>query len=197
LRKGKIIVLEGIDKAGKTTQSRLLENTFKSKGRVCATIDFPDYSTPIGTEIRAFLEGDREYPDEAKLMLLSANRWERKKDIERMLEKGTIVILNRYYHSNLVYGVSKELDLNWLQNLDKGLPCEDLCIVLDVDHIISKSRSKSSRDAFESDDLLLEKVHKNYKKLARQFNWKLINAEGTEMDVNKKIVDLVQSVIKI
>ncbi len=43
---------------------------------------------------------------------------------------------------------------------------------------------------FESDDLLLEKVHKNYKKLARHFNWKLINAEGTKMDVNKKIVDL-------
>ena len=197
MRKGKIIVLEGIDKAGKTTQSRLLEKTFKSKGMNCATIDFPDYSTPIGTEIRAFLEGEREYPDEAKLMLLSANRWERKKDIERMLEKGTIVILNRYYHSNLVYGISKELDLHWLQNLDKGLPCEDLCIVLDVDHSISKSRSKSSRDAFESDDLLLEKVHKNYKKLARQFNWKLINAEGTKMNVNKKIVDLVQSVIKI
>lgn len=195
--KGKIIVLEGIDKAGKTTQSRLLENTFKGKGRVCTTIDFPDYSTPIGTEIRAFLEGEREYPDETKLMLLSANRWERKKDIESMLEKGSIVILNRYYHSNLVYGVSKQLDLNWLQNLDKGLPREDLCIVLDVDHHISKSRSKSSRDMFESDDLLLEKVHKNYKKLARRFNWKLINAEGTKMDVNKKILDLVQSVIKI
>jgi dTMP kinase len=87
--------------------------------------------------------------------------------------------------------------LNWLQNLDKGLPREDLCIVLDVDHHISKSRSKNSRDMFESDDLLLEKVHKNYKKLARRFNWKLINAEGTKIDVNKKILDLVQSVIKI
>jgi dTMP kinase len=197
LHKGKIIVLEGIDKAGKTTQSRLLEGTLKNMGRNCTTIDFPDYSTPIGAEIKAFLKGEREYPDETKLMLLSANRWERKKDIESMLRKGTIVILNRYYHSNLVYGVSKELDLSWLQNLDNGLPAEDLCIVLDVDHRTSKSRSKSSRDKFESDDLLLEKAHKNYKELAKRFNWKIVNARGTKKEVNKKIMDAVQSIIKI
>jgi dTMP kinase len=197
LRNGKIIVLEGIDKAGKTTQSRLLVDAFKNKGKICATIDFPDYSTPIGMEIRAFLGGERKYPDETKLMLLSANRWERKKDIVSMLEKGTVVILNRYYHSNLVYGVSKQLDLNWLQNLDKGLPHEDVCIVLDVSHHVSKSRSKNSRDIFERDDILLEKVHKNYKKLARHFNWKLVNAEGTKENVNEKVMELVQTVIKI
>jgi len=197
LREGKIIVIEGIDKAGKTTQSRLLEDALKNKGRSCTTIDFPDYSTPIGAEIRAFLRGERQYPDETKLMLLSANRWERKKDIQSMLKKGTIVILNRYYHSNLVYGISKKMNLDWLQNLDKGLPSEDVCIVLDVDHYTSKSRSKSSRDKFESDDLLMEKAHKNYKKLAKRFDWKLINAKETKMNVNKKILDVVQSIIKI
>ena len=197
MRKGKIIVIEGIDKAGKTTQSRLLENALKNKGRNCTTIDFPDYSTPIGAEIRAFLRGERQYPDETKLMLLSANRWERRKDIENMLKKGIIIILNRYYHSNLVYGISKKMNLDWLQNLDKGLPSEDVCIVLDVDHYISKSRSKSSRDKFESDDLLLEKAHKNYKKLAKRFDWKLIDAKETKMNVNKKILDIVQPIIKI
>jgi len=52
--KGKIIVIEGTDKAGKGTQSRLLTDALKLSGKVCVIIDFPDYTTPIGKEIRAF-----------------------------------------------------------------------------------------------------------------------------------------------
>jgi dTMP kinase len=48
LRKGKIIVIEGIDKAGKTTQASLLLKKLKS--HKCMKFDFPDYSTPVGKE---------------------------------------------------------------------------------------------------------------------------------------------------
>lgn len=196
MRYGKIIVIEGIDKAGKTTQSRLLMDALKYNGKLCICLDFPDYTTPIGTEIKAFLDGKRGYPDQTKLMLLSANRWERRKDIQSMLESGTIVILNRYYHSNLVYGISKNLKLNWLQNLDKGLPREDLCIVLDVSRAVSKSRSRHTLDLFESDDLLLEKVQRNYKKLARRFKWKVVNANGPREEVSRKVMELVKANVK-
>ena len=40
--------------------------------------------------------------------------------------------MNRYYQSNLVYGVSHGLNLKWLLNLDRGLPKEDVVIVLEV-----------------------------------------------------------------
>ena len=73
--KGKIIVFEGIDKAGKTTQAKLLE---KKLGGKCVRIDFPDYTTHVGKEIKQFLDGKRNYPDEVKMILLSANRWEKK-----------------------------------------------------------------------------------------------------------------------
>ena len=193
---GKIIVIEGIDKAGKTTQSRLLMDALRSRGIVSDCLDFPDYSTPIGTEIKAFLDGKREYPDHAKLMLLSANRWEKRKDIRDMLESGTIVIMNRYYHSNLAYGISKNIELDWLQNLDKGMPIEDLCIVLDVSKGVSKSRSNNVFDLFESDDLLLERVQRNYRKLARRFKWRIVNANGSKEEVSKKIMKLVKANVK-
>ncbi|HEX6378778.1 MAG TPA: hypothetical protein VFZ60_06845, partial [Nitrososphaeraceae archaeon] len=119
LPKGKIIVFEGIDKAGKTTQAKLLEKELGSK---CVRIDFPDYTTPVGKEIKQFLDGKRNYPDEVKMILLSANRWEKKGEIEKMVGKGITVIMNRYYQSNLVYGLSKGLNLDWLLSLDKGLP---------------------------------------------------------------------------
>ncbi|MFI5424764.1 MAG: dTMP kinase [Nitrososphaeraceae archaeon] len=197
MRKGRIVVIEGMDKAGKTTQSRVLVSALRNKGKLCASLDFPDYSTPIGREIKSFLDGKRDYPDETKLMLLSANRWERKEIIDRTLSNGTILVMNRYYHSNLAYGVSKNLELDWLMTLDRGLPKEDLCIVLEIRPTISESRSKHAGDLFENDKDLLKNVYKNYRKLAKLFNWKIINGERSKEEVSRDILNMVLKFVKI
>ena len=197
MRNGRIVVIEGMDKAGKTTQSRVLVTALRNKGKLCASIDFPDYSTPIGREIKSFLDGKRDYPDETKLMLLSANRWERKETIDRMLSNGTILVMNRYYHSNLAYGVSKNLELDWLMTLDRGLPKEDLCIVLEIRPTISESRSQHAGDLFENDKDLLKNVYKNYRKLAKLFNWKIINGERSKEEVSSDILNMVLKFVKI
>jgi dTMP kinase len=197
LRKGRIVVIEGMDKAGKTTQSRVLVSALRNKGKLCASLDFPDYSTPIGREIKSFLDGKRDYPDETKLMLLSANRWERKETIDRMLSNRTILVMNRYYHSNLAYGVSKNLELDWLMTLDRGLPKEDLCIVLEIRPTISESRSKHAGDLFENDKDLLKNVYRNYRKLAKLFNWKIINGERSKEEVSSDILNMVLKFVKI
>ena len=192
--KGKIIVIEGTDKAGKGTQSRLLTDALKLSGKVCVIIDFPDYTTPIGTEIRAFLEGKRSYPNEIKHLLLSANRWEKKREIESMIDNGTIIVLNRYYQSNLAYGISNGLNINWLLNLDKGLPKEDLVIVLDVSPKTSHQRTAAEHgDIFEKDQKLIVEVHKNYRILARKFRWKIINGEKSKEEVHQDIMKIVKS----
>jgi dTMP kinase len=196
MNKGKIIVIEGPDKAGKGTQSRLLKNALKLTGRICTKMDFPDYNTQIGQEIRAFLDGKRNYTVEVKHMLLSANRWEKKKEIESIIEKGNIIIMNRYYQSNLVYGVSHGLDVKWLLNLDRGLPKEDIVIILEVDPHTSYQRVPEDRDTFEMDQELLTKVHKNYRKLAKQFNWKAVNGEKVSEQVHDEIMNIVKRVLK-
>ncbi|HZA69407.1 MAG TPA: hypothetical protein VE548_06880, partial [Nitrososphaeraceae archaeon] len=162
----------------------------------CTIIDFPDYTTPIGQEIRAFLDGNRNYTLETKHVLMSANRWEKKKEIESLIENGTIIIMNRYYQSNLVYGVSHGLNLKWLLNLDKGLPKEDVVIVLEVNPNTSYQRVPGNRDSFEIDRKLLTKVHKNYRKLAKQFNWKVINGERVSGEVHNDIMKIVRKVLK-
>jgi dTMP kinase len=196
LQKGKIIVIEGIDQAGKYTQSNLLHSNLLQSGNVCTIMDFPDYTTPIGKEIRAFLDSNRNYTLETEHLLMSANRWEKKNDIESSIESGTIIIMNRYYQSNLVYGVSNGLNLKWLLNLDKGLPKEDVVIVLEVNPNTSYQRVPGNRDAFETDRKLLTKVHKNYRKLAKQFNWKVINGERVSGEVHNEIMKIVRKVIK-
>jgi len=195
LRKGKIIVLEGIDKAGKSTQSKLLMDYLKLSGKICTLITFPDYTTSIGAEIKAFLEGKRDYPIELKHILLSANRWEKKKEIESMVDSGTIVIINRYYQSNLVYGTSNGLNLRWLLSLEKGLPTADLVIVLDVTPRITLKRSLEP-DEFEKDVSLLQNVYKNYHKLAKPFRWKILNAEKSRDQIHDEVKKTVERIIK-
>ena len=196
MARGKIIVLEGTDKAGKTTQSRMLQDALKTLGKICVVIDFPDYTTPIGMEIRAFLDGRRDYPSEAKHLLFSANRWEKKKEIESMAENGTIVIMNRYWQSNLVYGVSNGMDAGWLQRLDKGLPKEDAVIVLLVNPATSKKRNETP-DAFETDEKLSAAAYKNYLKFAKVFKWKVIDGSKSKDQVHQEILKLVRKIVKV
>lgn len=194
--KGKIIVIEGTDKAGKTTQSRLLLEALKNLGKVCVILDFPDYTTPIGMEIRAFLDGKREYPPEAKHLLFSANRWERKKDIESMVENGTIVVMNRYWQSNLAYGVANGMDPGWLLKLDKGLPKEDLVIVLLVSPATSGKRAEV-KDVFESDAKLSAAAYRNYTRYARQFKWTVLDGSKSRDSVHQEIMKIVRSKLKV
>ena len=195
MRKGKIIVIEGIDKAGKTTQANLLLKKFKSK---CVKFDFPDYTTPIGKEIKQFLNGQRVYSDQVKMMLLSANRWEKKTEIDRVIGKGTTIIMNRYYQSNLVYGVSKGLELDWLLALDEGLPKADLVIVIDIktDTLVTRSK-KSVIDTFEKDRELIRKVKKTYRLLAKKFTWYVVDGEKSVDDVHSQVLRIVRNTVKI
>ena len=195
MRKGKIIVIEGIDKAGKTTQANLLMRKFKSK---CVKFDFPDYTTPIGKEIKQFLDGKRVYSDQVKMMLLSANRWEKKTEIDKIISKGTTIIMNRYYQSNLVYGVSKGLKLDWLLALDEGLPQADLVIVIDIKTDTLVTRSKNSViDVFEKDRELIRKVKKTYRVLAKKFKWHVIDGEKSVDDVHSQVLRIVRKTVKI
>jgi len=196
LRRGKIIVIEGIDKAGKTTQANLLLKNLKGKKYV--KFDFPDYSTPVGIEIKQFLDGKRDYSDEVKMMLLSANRWEKKSEIESIIGKGTTIIMNRYYQSNLVYGLSKGLKLKWLLALDEGLPKADLVVVIDIktNTLVKRSRNDIT-DTFEQDLDLIRNVRRNYKMLANKFNWHIIDGEDTVNIVNVQVVELVRKIMKI
>ena len=135
-----LVIIEGNDKAGKATQTRLLREGLEKKGFKVADLAFPVYDTKIGKEIKAFLNDEREYSIQVRHMLLSANRWEKKAEIEKLLGENKVVIFNRYYQSNLVYGLASGLKLEWLQALDEGLFKGDIVIVLDVAPEVSIQR---------------------------------------------------------
>jgi len=127
-----IIALEGTDQAGKKTQTVMLAKALKAQKIKTAVFDFPDYSTVIGKEINAYHHGKRKFPPEIIHYLYAANRWEKLEEIQKASSKNSVLVMNRYYHSNLVYGIANGLKEKWLQKLEDSLPKADLVIVLDA-----------------------------------------------------------------
>ena len=114
-----IIAIEGSDQAGKKTQTAMLAKALKSQKIKTTVFDFPDYSTVIGKEIDAYLHGKRKFPPEIIHYLYAANRWEKVEEIKKSATKNSILIMNRYYHSNIVYGIANGLKEKWLESLAK------------------------------------------------------------------------------
>ena len=91
-----IIVIEGGDQAGKLTQSVLLQKFLRKQKIKTKLFHFPDYETPIGKEIRKYLDGKRKFPPQVIHCLLAANRWEKLNEILASEEKNSVLIMNRY-----------------------------------------------------------------------------------------------------
>jgi len=183
-----IVVIEGGDQAGKLTQSTLLEKALKKRKVKTKLFHFPDYATPIGKEIKKYLDGKRKFPPQVIHCLLAANRWEKLDELLAAQEKNSVLIMNRYYHSNLVYGLANGMSQKWLENLDAGLPKADLVILLDVTQKESFQRQKTHRDKFEKNEEFLRKISKIYRLTAKKKNWQIIDASKPKEEVHKEIM---------
>jgi dTMP kinase len=183
-----IVVIEGGDQAGKLTQSTMLEKTLKKRKIKTKLFNFPDYTTPIGKEIRQYLDGKRRFPPQVIHCLLAANRWEKLDKILAAQEKNSVLIMNRYYHSNLIYGIANGMKQKWLENLDAGLPKADLVILLDVTQKESFRRQKTNRDKFEKNEEFLRKISDIYRATAKKRHWKIIDASKPKEEVHAEII---------
>lgn len=194
---GVLIGIEGIDAAGKRTQSSLLKDWFNSKGFSTSGLSFPDYSTRLGNEIKEFLRGSRSYSPEVRHMLFAADRWEHKSLIEERLRRYNAVVVNRYTESNFAYGIANGLPLEWLVNLEAGLPKTDLVLVLDAPPSALSGRRGRVKDDYEKDTALQSRARDAYLELANRFGWTVINAaqpiKATHLLVTSAVSDLLSN----
>ena len=189
-----IIAIEGLDQAGKKTQTDMLVKALRRIKIKTATFSFPDYSTVIGKEIKSYLYGKRKFTPEIIHFLYAANRQEKLDEIKKSSSKNSVLIMNRYYHSNLVYGIANGLKEKWLQKLEDGLPKADLVIVLDTSQSDSFSRKKSKRDKFEKDKKFSKKISQIYRRLAKKHRWKIVSSD-TKQETHKEIMKIISKKI--
>ena len=185
-----IIAIEGLDQAGKKTQAEMLVKALRRLKIKTAIFSFPDYSTIIGKEIKNYLYGKRKFPPEIIHFLYAANRHEKLDEIKKASSKNSVLLMNRYYHSNLVYGIANGLKEKWLQKLEEGLPKADLVIVLDTSQSDSFSRKKSGRDKFEKDKKFSKKISQIYRRLAKKYRWKIVSS-NTKQETHNEIMKIV------
>ncbi|KAH7160350.1 thymidylate kinase-domain-containing protein [Dactylonectria estremocensis] len=180
--RGAFVVLEGLDRSGKTTQVKLLEQRFVEEGRPVKVMRFPDRTTPIGQMIDAYLKSDVKMDDHVIHLLFSANRWEAVSQIQSLLASGTTILCDRYYHSGIVYSAAKQnpsLNLSWARAPERGLPRPDLVLFLDLDETQAKARGGWGGEVYEQAEI---------QKRVRELFWGL-SMGGKDLRADEGLVD--------
>lgn len=211
MSKGRLIVIEGIDGSGKTTQINLLAKHLADQKIPYEVISFPRYGDNIYAELVArYLEGEFGSINEVNPYLISlafaGDRLLAKPLIESWLNGGKIVLANRYISANKAHmgahlpEEQKDEFIAWLDTLEyqtNGLPKEDLTILLSVDPKMGqKNLARRLPDLHEEDITHLKEAKKIYLKLAEKENWQVIdcvreNQMRSPEDIHQEISRLI------
>lgn len=177
---GRLIAIEGCDGSGLSTQTSLLCEWLRKTGHDVHQTKEPTENF-IGKAIRSILRGEIIAGQKTLQLLFCADRAHHiQSEIMPALEKGKIVVTDRYIMSTLAFG-SLDEDPEWLEKLNEKFPKPDLTVLIDVPENVSIERIKSSRPSTELFERAekLKRIRENYKKLVNDFpNTKVV--DGTK-----------------
>ena len=199
---GKLIVLDGLDGSGKSTQGKLLKENLLAMGEETILISFPDYQQPSSALVKMYLNGEfSDDPDEVNAYAASSfyavDRYASfKKFWQTPYEEGKTVIATRYVSSNAIHQMGKlpESDwedyLRWIEDYEYkklGLPAPDLVVFLDMNREVSDQLlshryggDESKKDIHERNRSYLEKCRKTARFAASRQDWEVILCDDGE-----------------
>ncbi|KAH6584511.1 hypothetical protein BASA61_007411 [Batrachochytrium salamandrivorans] len=192
--RGALIVVEGGDRCGKTTQCAALLKNLLLHGINAMAIKFPDRMSETGKLIDQYLKGTTDVDDHAVHLLFSANRWESMSHIRSLLEAGTTLVVDRYAYSGAAYSAAKGLDLKWCMSPDMGLLKPDLVIYLDLDPEVAAKRADYGSERYERTDFQAA-VRKHFEIVADK-DWMIMDATRTQEALTSDMVLAVLNTIK-
>lgn len=218
---GKLIVIEGLDGSGKSTQLDLLFKNLKKKNIDCKTVSFPDYDNPSSTLVKMYLAGEfGKKPGDvnafAASVFYAADRYASFKSAwGEYYNAGGTVIAGRYTTSNAVHQASKlpeeewEAFLSWLYDFEYNkiaIPKPDKVIFLDMPIEVSQKLltkryegDNSKKDIHESDTEYLERCRKAAVFTAEFSGWETIPCakNGEARSIEDIANDVLESVLKL
>ena len=220
---GKLIVIEGTDGSGKSTQFRLLTEAVEGLGYEFRKLVFPQYSEDSSALIRMYLGGQfGNSPADVNAYAASAfyavDRYASYKKVwGEWYEQGGLVLSDRYTTSNAVHQASKEPEerrkefLGWLYEFEYdrlGLPRPDLTIYLDVPTEYTEKLMRTreaatgtSADIHEQDLTYLATCRKMGKTAAEYYGWTVIDcvrdgAMRSIEDIHQEILGHVKACLE-
>ena len=194
---GKLIVIEGTDGSGKSTQFRLLTERVAAEGHTFQKLVFPQYAEDSSALIRMYLRGEfgskpSDVSAYAATAFFAVDRYASYKKVwGQWYEDGGLILSDRYTTSNAVHQASKEPEekqaeyLKWLYEFEYeklGLPCPDLVIYLDVPTDFTEkmmrgreAATNTTADIHEQDMEYLATCRRTGRAAADFYHWTVID----------------------
>lgn len=196
MKRGAMIVLEGCDRSGKTSQALNVVNMLNQRNIKAERMSFPDRTTCTGQVISSYLKSEVNLTDQAIHLLFSANRWEAVPKIIEKLNEGVTLIIDRYSYSGVAYSYAKKeaFELDWYKSPEKGLPKPDLVLFLDLEQDVINQRSNFGMERYEKPEFqkLVHKIFLSFE----DSNWKVINADMPMNDLTELLVSEIVPTIE-
>ena len=219
---GKLIVFEGTDGSGKSTQFKRLTERLAAEGRPFQRLVFPQYDKPSSALIRMYLGGEfGAHPQDVNAYAASTfyavDRYASYRQVwQSWYESGGLVLSDRYTTSNAVHQASKEPPerraefLRWLYDLEYdrlGLPRPDLVLYLDVPVEFTaqlmrhrEAETNTHADIHEQDGAYLRRCREGAREIARDLGWSVIDcaagdAPRTVEDIRREVLSRVEPLL--
>ncbi|EDV19916.1 uncharacterized protein TRIADDRAFT_32784 [Trichoplax adhaerens] len=193
--RGALIIIEGGDRTGKSTQSKMLVDALLADGKQAELVKFPDRTTPIGKLAGSYLQKTLDLEDHAIHLIFSANRWEKVPSIIERLENGITLVVDRYAFSGVAYTSAKRgFDIEWCKQSDTGIPAPDLVIYLTLPVDQATSRDQYGTERYESTQFQKRAVE-NFEKLMTK-NWTTLDASQSIDAIHQQMKDLTTEIMQ-
>lgn len=219
MKKGKLIVLDGIDGSGKATQTTLLAKNLKEHGYPIKIEDFPQYGKKSSGLVEEYLRGKygsaQEIGPYIPSIFYASDRFAASKRIRTNLGNGFIVVSNRYTTANLGHQGSKlrskiarKKYFNWLFDLEYGffrIPKPDLVIILDMPVKIARKlvgHRGRRQDIHEVNRAHLEISRKIFLEVARELHYPVVECYDqdrilTPKEISEKVWAIVSKNLRM
>jgi dTMP kinase len=196
-KKGAFICIEGLDASGKTTHARRLVRDLKQRGFKAMYTTEPSPSE-IGKFIRTYiLQRKERVPSAVEALLFAVDRVVHlEQRVKPALQKGIIIISDRYVYSSLAYQGAAGLDLNWIEEINRSAVSPDLAIYINVAPEILIKRMKWRKKSVMEQLQIQRKVQQVYLKLVN--DGRLVRVDGNRSinEVARDILTLVLDFLK-
>lgn len=216
---GKLIVLEGTDGVGKTTQVRLMAQCLEREGVPFRQVKFPRYGSPFAAPVERYLQGDLgKRPGDvsayAASTLYAVDRYASyRQDWREDYEGGKLILTDRYTTSNAVHQAPKlpegerQAYLDWLFDLEYNrlaLPEPDMVIYLDLPAELSarmlrlrQEATHTQADIHEQDGTYLRACRESAREIVKHLGWRRVDcsrdgALRAPEDIHRELWELVR-----